>query len=124
MKMRRLSSTAAAPAAAALLAPLLLAGASSGKDHRAGADAPRTVRLTVRVRHTFAGTPLRLGDAVYRTPAGDRITVTRLAYLISGVTLLRPDGSGVPLGAQYAYLNPAEGRGGRPPFRAERLSRP
>lgn len=105
--------------AAALLAPLplLIPANSAGKPaYRRGAAAvlpgPRTVRLTVRIRHSFAGAPLRLGGTVYRTPAGDSVTVTRLAYLISGIALLRSDGTAVPLGGPgyAAYINPAEGR--------------
>lgn len=78
----------------------------------AGGRANRTVALTVRVSHTFGDAPLRPGAGPYLTRSGQDVTVTRLAYLISNVALIRPDGTKIPLPLpdRAAYLNPFEGR--------------
>lgn len=68
------------------------------------------VRLTVHIAHLFDGRPLRMEDVSLRNGAGNTLSVTRLAYLISDVTLRRADGASVTLAGQTAYVNPAEGR--------------
>ena len=75
-----------------------------------GRRQPESARLTVQMRHLFAGQPLRLNALTLRNRAGNMLSVSRLAYLISGVSLLRADGSAASLGGQFAYLNPGENR--------------
>jgi hypothetical protein len=48
----------------------------------AAAHAEPTRNLTVVITHTFAGKPLQLG-APYVSTAGEPITISRLAYLLS-----------------------------------------
>ncbi len=67
-------------------------------------------RLTIQIQHVFDGVPLRLNDPTLMTGAGNRVSISRLAYLVSNVTLTRADGTKVPLGGQFAYFNPAESR--------------
>lgn len=69
-----------------------------------------TVRLTVQIRPVFGGEALRLEDVSLTNRAGNRLSVSRLAYLVSDVSLLKQDGSSVILPDQAAYLNPAEQR--------------
>jgi cytochrome c peroxidase len=68
------------------------------------------VRLTVRVRHRFADADLRFDDVSLHNGAGNTLSVSRLAYLVSNVTLQRVDGTPVALPDTTAYLNPGEGR--------------
>ena len=93
---------------AGALAPLLcllLTAARPG-----GAPRQAAPRVTVRINHRFSGVPLRMDDVSLLTAAGDDLSVSRLAYLVSDVALLRSDGSRVDLPSGPFYLNPAEGR--------------
>jgi cytochrome c peroxidase len=67
-------------------------------------------RVTVQVTHLFDGAPLRFDDVCLRNRAGEMLSVSRLAYLVSDFSLLRADGSRVRLGGPVAYLNPGERR--------------
>ena len=67
-------------------------------------------RLAVHIAHLFDGKPLEMETVSLRNRAGNTFSITRLAYLISDVTLLRADGSTVTLSNQPVYINPAEGR--------------
>jgi cytochrome c peroxidase len=75
-------------------------------------ESASTARLQVEVKHRFQGAALRMDDGNLVTSAGDRISVSRLAYLLSGFALVRADGTRVPLSGGPVYLNPAEGRTG------------
>lgn len=48
--------------------------------------------LRIEISHLAGGAPLALGDATYRTAAGDRFSVTALRYYLSNFRLHRPDG--------------------------------
>lgn len=93
-----------------LLIALLCAFAAPTGAGRVASKTTAHVRLTVHIAHLFAGRPLRMEDVSLRNGAGNTLSVTRLAYLISDVTLRRADGAAVTLAGQTAYVNPAEGR--------------
>ncbi|HLJ57991.1 MAG TPA: MbnP family protein [Chthonomonadaceae bacterium] len=76
----------------------------------ASPQAPPSGSLRVQVRHLFRGAPLRMDDAGLRTVGGDSLSISRLAYLVTDIALIRPDGSRVRITGDPAYLNPAEGR--------------
>src|SRR5579871_4895270 len=69
-----------------------------------------STRLALKVRPYFQHAPLRFEDCSLITPAGDTLSISRLALLISDVKLLRADGSQVALNGQFGYLNFVEGR--------------
>src|SRR5438270_5413877 len=73
----------------------------------AAAGSSPVVHLKSQVAHHFDGAPLRLDDLSLKDRAGERLSVSRLAYLVSEVSLLRSDGSPVRLEGPVAYLNPA-----------------
>lgn len=57
------------------------------------------------VRPHFNGEPLRLNDVRYRTAAGDLIGYTRLAMLLTQLTLVTADGKVLPLPGVDAYID-------------------
>jgi cytochrome c peroxidase len=65
--------------------------------------------LTVSVSHDWSGAPLIFDEAALTNAAGNSLSITRLAYLVSDVTLESADGHDARLAGQFAYLNPAEG---------------
>lgn len=73
------------------------------------------VRVIVQVEHRWGNEALRFQDVSLRNGAGNTLSVTRLAYLVSGFALIRADGTLCPLDATPAYLNP-----GRPATKTER----
>jgi len=74
------------------------------------AAAPPRVHLTLQVRPVFDGAPLRGSAVALKTAAGVRISVTRLALLLSEITLRRADGTVVRCGEIVGYLDLREGR--------------
>ena len=77
---------------------------------RVSARTPAQVRLTVHIAHLFDGKPLRMETVSLHNRAGNTLSVTRLAYLISDVALRDATGETVTLANQVAYINPGEGR--------------
>jgi cytochrome c peroxidase len=89
---------------------LTLAAFGVAGPHLAAARSSAALRLTVQVAHVFDGAPLRFDDVSLRNRAGDTLSVSRLAYLVSEIALLRSDGSELRLNSPVAFLNPAEQR--------------
>jgi len=67
-------------------------------------------QLIVRINHLFRGKPLRMEAAALETEAGDKVSISRLAYLISNIALIRRDGSKVRIANGPALFNPSENR--------------
>jgi len=82
---------------------LLAVGLTSAVEARAST-------LTLRVRQTFAGAPLRLGEQTLTNAAGNVLSVTRLDYLLSDFRLVSVDGSETALSSQVAFLSAGSGR--------------
>jgi len=82
---------------------LLAVGLTSAVEARAST-------LTLRVRHAFAGAPLRLGEQTLTNAAGNVLSVTRLDYLLSDFRLVSSDGSEVVLTNQVAFLSVEQAR--------------
>ena len=93
-----------------LLAWALPTGAERIPARPASPRTPAQARLTIRISHLFNGKPLRMDNTSLRNQAGNTLSVSRLAYFISEVTLLKANGGTIALPNQAAYLNPAEGR--------------
>jgi cytochrome c peroxidase len=64
-------------------------------------------RLTVRIEHRWRGQPLPIGALALRNDAGNELSVTRLAYLLSAVRLRRADGSWLGANDWFAFVNAA-----------------
>lgn len=92
-----------------LLASLGLIAFGSTSRRQQAVPAART-RLTVHMQHLFDGVPLHLNGLRLTNQMGNTLSVSRLAYLLSAITLRRADGTTVHLADQVAYLNPAEKR--------------
>jgi cytochrome c peroxidase len=75
--------------------------------------APReviAVSLQITIRNTFKGEPLLLDSLRYQNARGERLSVTRLSYLLSGFALERADGIWVDLPDQFAWMDAAQRR--------------
>lgn len=74
-------------------------------------EQPAGPLLRLEFEHSFHEAPLRFDDVSLRTSSGNTISVTRLAYLVSNIKLLR---SGQPaIGSDaIGFINAAEGRTG------------
>ncbi len=77
---------------------LLLASAASAAD----------VRLAFELR--WRGAPLAVPSAPVRNDSGQTLRLTRFAALVSGVTLVRFEGSAVQLDGQYGFIDAETGR--------------
>ncbi len=77
---------------------------------RVSTRTPAQVRVDVHIAHLFDGKPLRMEEVSLHNRAGNTLSVTRLAYLISDVALREADGKTVTLANQLAHINPGEGR--------------
>lgn len=66
--------------------------------------------LRIEVEHRFAGQPLAFNSLTLTNPAGNRFSVSRLDYLLSGLALKRTDGTWLPSRDWSAYLSPLAGR--------------
>jgi cytochrome c peroxidase len=66
--------------------------------------------LTLRVQHVAHGAPYRLGDLDYRTEAGERYSVTRASYLLSGFALRDVRGNWHELEEAVAWLDAGKNR--------------
>ncbi len=82
---------------ALLLLALALAPAQAGQ-------------LAVQIEHRWAGQPLPLGELGLHNAAGNELSVTRLAYLLSAVRLQRADGSWLGANDWFAFVNAAQPR--------------
>jgi cytochrome c peroxidase len=89
-----------------VLLALALIPARSKQSNHTGAH----VQVTVKIQHVFGNSGLRFDDVSLKNAAGNTLSVSRLAYLLSGISLQREDGTSVPLPDAVAYLNPAESR--------------
>ncbi|MDB6064704.1 MAG: hypothetical protein JWR26_912 [Pedosphaera sp.] len=65
--------------------------------------------LTVSIQHNWSGTPLRFNDLTLTNAAGNTLSVTRLAYLISNISLQDKTGATTPLENQFAFIDAATG---------------
>ena len=65
-------------------------------------------RLAVRIEHRWAGKPLPIGELSLRNAAGNELSVTRLAYLLSAVRLQRADGTWLAANDWFAFVNAAQ----------------
>ena len=76
----------------------------------AAAPAAVAARLTIDVRPNFAGQPLALHDGRCENSAGEKLSFTRLSYLLSGFALERADGSWLEFTNRFAWLDAERGR--------------
>lgn len=73
--------------------------------------APSTgVCLRVQIAPLFAGKPLHYNAVGLQTRAGNTLSVSRLTYLLSDLSLIRADGSQVRLANSYGCIDAAEAR--------------
>jgi cytochrome c peroxidase len=75
-----------------------------------GASSATAASLTVQINHTYNRQPLRFDEIAYTNAAGNRLSVSRLSYLLSGFTLHRAGGDAVKLPGQFAFLDAVAGR--------------
>ena len=75
-----------------------------------GSVAAANHSLKVEVQPRFAGVPLAYDALTNATGAGQRVSVTRLDFLLSNVALRRADGVWLVHSNWFAYLNGREGR--------------
>jgi cytochrome c peroxidase len=68
--------------------------------------------LKIEIHHRFEGKPLALSGQTFTLKSGEKITVSRLAYLVSDVRLIKPEGGSVQALAAPVYINPTEHRTG------------
>lgn len=66
--------------------------------------------LTVELLPRFAGAPLGFDAATNQTSAGQKISITRLDFLLSNIALRRADGSWLTQPDWFALLSAREGR--------------
>ena len=66
--------------------------------------------LTLQFEPRWQGAPVTLPTPALTNTHDQQLRLTRLAALVSGVVLLRPDGSFVRLDGQYGFIDAAEGR--------------
>lgn len=66
--------------------------------------------LRLAVQHRFGDAPLLLDSLRYENGAGETCSITRLSYLISGVSLRRADGSWYEVPDSIAWVNAASHR--------------
>ena len=66
--------------------------------------------LRIAVQHRVGGEPLVLDSVRYQNGAGETWSVTRLSYLLSGVSLRRADGSWHEIPGSLAWMNVATHR--------------
>jgi len=82
-------------------------------------DDPKTVKVWVKVHHVFGNEQLRLDDVSLRTGGdvggvggvgGQTVSVSRLAYLVSGVRLIGADGAKVGGVDKAVFINASADR--------------
>jgi cytochrome c peroxidase len=66
--------------------------------------------LQISVRPVFAGQPLVLNEARYENVSGEKLSVSRVSYLLSGFALERANGSWLELTNQFGWLDAERGR--------------
>jgi len=62
-------------------------------------------RLSVEIQHRWEDQPLPLADLRLKNQAGDTLSVTRLAYLLSHAQIRKDDGEWLPLGDWHAFVD-------------------
>lgn len=72
------------------------------------AHAQPTHALSLRFDHSFAGEPLPFNDVSLRTAGGNTLSVSRLSYLISNITLLRAGAAPLTLPESIGFINAPE----------------
>src|SRR5262245_56268092 len=83
--------------------------------------APNAHQLQVRIAPQFKGAPLSFDRVDHTTAGGQRISVTRLDFLLSELCILNEAGCWLPLASgqdQVAYIS---GREGQTTFRSGRI---
>lgn len=88
------------------LAPLLLFTALLSYAAASG----RAASVQVEIRHRSGAEPLVMDELRYRNVAGEEWSVSRLSYLVSGISLLRADGSWFSPRDSVAWMNAATRR--------------
>lgn len=91
-----------------LAARTLLATAALVVAANAHAGPGRSLVITIDPR--FKDAPLEFDTLTHRTAAGQAISVTRLDFLLSNVSLRRADGGWLGLTNWFAYISAREGR--------------
>ncbi len=66
--------------------------------------------LTLTITPTWQGAPLAVPSVPVRNKSDQSLRVTRIAAIVSGVALGRPDGSLVRLDGQYGFIDAESGR--------------
>ena len=66
--------------------------------------------LEIAVRHTFNGDPLLLDSLRYQNAAGERLSFTRVSYLLSGFAIEREDGTWIEVPDQHAWMDATKRR--------------
>src|SRR5436190_14406201 len=69
-----------------------------------------TATLSIAVETRWDGKPLAFDSIMNTTAAGQKISVTRLDFLLSNFSLRKTDGSWLQLTNTFAFINAREGR--------------
>lgn len=68
-------------------------------------EKPNSPALYFEIQNSFSGNILELSKLKYVNAAGNQLSVSKIAYLLSNFRLIREDNSELPLPDSYAYLN-------------------
>src|SRR5205085_10603561 len=74
-----------------------------------GAFTSRLHDLQIQILPRFGNTPLVFDTVAYRTPNGQRISVTRLDFLMSEFALRQAGGTWVSMTNSFVYISAREG---------------
>lgn len=72
--------------------------------------APNAPALYFEVQNSFSGNALDFNKLQYVNAAGNQLSVSKIAYLLSNFRLIKEDNSEIPLPDAYAYLNGQQDR--------------
>lgn len=76
-------------------------------DDQANSDIEQAALIKVRINNYFGDQPIDYDEIKYVNSAGNKLSVSRMSYLLSNFVLVRTDGSERPLSEAYAYVNEA-----------------
>src|SRR5690349_4329520 len=70
----------------------------------------RAATLTVNIEHLWRDRPVQFHNLCLTNASGNVLSITRLAYLLSGIRLHTHTGQTLALGDQSSYIDPVAGR--------------
>lgn len=70
----------------------------------------KPANLTLRISENWEGEPFTLNEVRFRTSGGNTVSVSRLAFLMSGIELLDGEGKWHSFPDAIGYINPEEGK--------------